>query len=73
VSVDVSAVLQPGDHFEVRNVQDIFGPPVLSGVYSGALLTLPMTGVTPPPAPGRGPAPVTGPYFNAFLLTRPER
>lgn len=73
VAVDVSTVLQPGDRFEVRNVQDIFGPPLLSGVYSGAPLTLPMTGVTPPPASGRGPAPVTGPYFNAFLLTVAER
>jgi hypothetical protein len=73
VAVDVSTVLQPGDRFEVRNVQDIFGPPLLSGVYSGVPLTLPMTGVTPPPASGRGPAPVSGPYFNAFLLTLAQR
>jgi hypothetical protein len=72
VSVDVSGILQAGDRYEVRNVQDIFGPPVVSGTYSGQLLVLPMAGVTPPPATGRGAAPVTGPYFNAFLLTRPE-
>jgi hypothetical protein len=72
VGVDVSGILQPGDRYEVRNVQDIFGPPMLSGIYSGELLVLPMAGVAPPPAIGRGIAPVTGPYFNAFLLTRPQ-
>jgi hypothetical protein len=73
VSVDVSAVLQNGDRYELRNVQDIFGPPLLSGTYSGGPLVLPMAGVTPPAAMGRGTAPVTGPYFNAFVLTRAEQ
>ena len=73
VSVPIGGLLNVGDRFEVRNVQDLFGPAVASGTYQGGSITLPMTGVSPPPAQGRGPAPVTGPYFNAFLITRPER
>ncbi len=46
VSVDVSSILTVGASYEVRNAQNFFGPPVLSGVYAGGLLTLPMTGLT---------------------------
>ena len=43
VAVDVSRVLQPGDRFEVRNAQNYFGAPVLSGTYAGGTLLLPTT------------------------------
>jgi len=43
VAVDVSGVLQPGDRFEVRNAQNYFGAPVLSGTYAGGTLLLPTT------------------------------
>lgn len=42
-AADLSAVLQPGDRYEVRNVRDLFGHPVLSGVYNGGDLSVPMT------------------------------
>jgi hypothetical protein len=69
VSVDVSSFLPTGTPYEVRNAQDFFAPPVLSGVYGGQPLSLPMNGltvavpnglmITPPP---------TGPTFNVFVL-----
>ena len=43
VAVDVSGILQPGDRFEVRNAQNYFGAPVLSGTYIGVPLLLPTT------------------------------
>lgn len=71
VAVDVAGVLRPGDRYEVRNVQDVFGAPVASGVYTGGALSLPMEGVEPPAAAGRpGTPPRTGPAFDAFLLVR---
>jgi hypothetical protein len=72
VSVEVSGVLHSGDRYEVRNVQALFGPPVASGVYRGAPISVPMGGVAPPPPIGRvlRQPPRTGPAFDAFLLTR---
>jgi hypothetical protein len=68
-SVDVSSVLQIGTPYEIRNAQDFFAPPVLSGVYDGQPLTLPMNGLTVavPNGPMITPPP-TGPTFNVFVL-----
>ncbi len=75
VPVDISAVLRPGDRYEVRSVQAFFGKPVVSGVYAGAAINLPMTPVTPPAPIGGSPGmpPVTGPDFDTFILTRSPR
>ena len=76
VAVDVAGVLRAGDHYEVRNVQALFDPPVASGTYSGtgATIDIPMQGVRPPVPLGLNrtarPAPRTGPDFDVFLLTR---
>jgi hypothetical protein len=72
VAVDVSGLLRTGDHYEVRNAQDIFGPPVASGTHSGTPLALPMGGVSPPTPIGRSTPtpPQTGPFFDVFVLTR---
>ncbi len=71
VPVDLSGVLGIGDEYELRNVQDVFGAPVLSGTYQGGVVNLPMSGVAPPVPLGRSTAtpPRTGPEFDAFLLT----
>lgn len=45
VAADVSSVLNPGDSYELRNVQDYFGD-VITGIYSGGELIIPMTGRT---------------------------
>ncbi len=69
VAVDVSSALAPGTAYEVRNAQDFFAPPVLSGVFDGQPLDLPMTGlkVAVPNGPLLTPPP-TGPAFNVFIL-----
>lgn len=74
VSVDLSSVLAPGQHYEIRNVQNVFGAPVASGTYTGALVAIPMGGVAPPRPIGRtspAQAPKTGPDFDVFLVTSP--
>ena len=71
VNVDVSSFLEAGQSFEVRNVQDFFAPPVLSGKYKGKPLKLRMAGLTVAPPVGYDVAPAhTGPEFNVFVLIR---
>jgi hypothetical protein len=69
VSVDVSPVMATNAAYEVRNAEDFFAPPVLSGVFDGQPLNLPMTGLTVavPNGPLRTPPP-TGPTLNVFIL-----
>jgi hypothetical protein len=57
VPIDPQGVLAPGSAFELRPVQDYFGEPVVTGVYDGGTITIPMVGTD------------SGPEFNAFLLT----
>jgi hypothetical protein len=70
VAVDVSGILQPGAHYELHNVQDFYGTPVLSGTYTGGSISIPMTGVQPPRPIGGSPnaAPRTSPDFDVFVL-----
>lgn len=72
VAADLAGVLRVGERFEVRNVQDLFGTPVVSGVYTGGAVSLAMTGATPPAPIGMAASrsPVTGPEFDVFLVTR---
>lgn len=72
IQVDMSGVLGPGDRYEVRNVQDLFGAPVTSGTAAGTAITIPLRGVPPPVPIGRriSPAPHTGPAFDVFVVTR---
>jgi hypothetical protein len=73
VQVDLTGMLGPGDRYEIRNVQDLWGPPVVSGTFAGAAITIPMAGVEPPAPVGRttpSRAPRTAPLFDVFLLTR---
>jgi hypothetical protein len=70
VGVDLSGVLKSGTHYEIRNVQDIFGAPVASGTYGGGGVSVPMNGVTPAQPIGGSPhAPQrTGPDFDVFVV-----
>jgi uncharacterized protein YkwD len=57
VAVDASRYLRKGDRYEVRNAQDYFGAPVMTGVFDGNALPLPMkTGAR------------SAPEFNAYVL-----
>jgi hypothetical protein len=40
--LDLRGMLEPGQRFEVRNVQDFYGPPAASGVYRGEPVTIPL-------------------------------
>ena len=73
VPVSLANVVRVGAHYEVRNVQDLFGAPVVSGTYGGGSVSFPMSGVTPPTPIGGSPrAPIkTGPAFDVFLVTSP--
>ena len=70
--VDVSGVLAPGDRYDVRNVQDLFGAPVASGTVSGTTISIPLGEVAAPVPVGlkSSPAPRTGPAFDVFLIAR---
>ncbi len=72
VSVDLATVLNVGDRYVMRNVQDFDGTPVASGTYEGGSIQLPMAAVTPPAVIGRAstPSPVTGPTFNVFVIMK---
>jgi hypothetical protein len=74
VAVDVRSVLNVGTAYEVRNAEDFFSPPVLSGAFDGQPLQLPMTRLTvaKPMAALRTPPP-TGPTFNVFVLLPSNR
>ncbi|HVH10519.1 MAG TPA: hypothetical protein VM736_12050 [Gemmatimonadales bacterium] len=74
VAVPVTGVLNSGDAYEVRNVQDVFGTAVASGTYGGGgTITIPLGGVNPPQPIGGSFQPLnkTGPFFDAFLLKHP--
>ncbi len=68
VDVDLTAILQVGSRYEIRNVQDYFGPPLRTGTFTGGLISLPMTELSVAKPVG-WPAPAaTGPEFNAFVV-----
>jgi hypothetical protein len=69
VAVDVSSVVAIGASYEVRNAQDWYAGPILSGTYSGQPLSLPMTGLTVAKPIALNAPPPTGPQFNAFVIT----
>ncbi|HET9985615.1 MAG TPA: Ig-like domain-containing protein [Longimicrobiales bacterium] len=71
VSADLSNVLRVGDRYTVRNVQDFYGTPVLTGTYGGGSISIPTSAVAAPRPIGRSTttAPTTGPTFNVFVVT----
>jgi hypothetical protein len=69
VAVDVSSLLPAGASYEVRSAQDYLGSPVLSGIYSGGSLRLPMSGLEVARPIGYDYTPQsTAPEFNVFVL-----
>jgi hypothetical protein len=71
VGVDLSASgLRSGQAYEIRDAQDYFGTPVATGSYTGAPVTLPMTGLrTAMPVWNDAVTPRhTAPEFAAFVV-----
>jgi PKD repeat protein len=66
--VDLSSVLAVGSSYEIRNAQNYFGTPVLTGTYAGETVSIPMAASSvETPAGATAPNP-TGPEFNAFIV-----
>jgi hypothetical protein len=70
VAVDLSGILVPGDAFEVRNVEDLFGVPVLSDTYTGEPVSVPLTRLAASAPIGAAASPTDRPEFRVLLLTR---
>ncbi len=70
VEVDLSRVLKPGQRFRVVSVKDVFGEPLVSGLYDDRPVRVPMKPIKPPPPIGMPNAelPVTEPQFAAFIV-----
>jgi hypothetical protein len=71
VAVDLSAVLSPGDTYELRNAEDYFGD-VTSGKYAGGNLSIPMTdhSLALPLGSTTAVGPTGFPEFGVFFVTR---
>lgn len=72
VQMNLSPILAVGDQYEVYNVQDLFGEPVLSGVYGGGNVAFPTDGVSPPFPRGLTPRPpvATHPRYDVFFVKK---
>jgi hypothetical protein len=69
VNADLSSVLTVGTPFEIRNAQNYFAAPVLTGTFTGQPVSLPMSGLTvAKPNAGWATPPPTGPQFNVFVV-----
>lgn len=70
VEVDLSKVLNTGQSFRIVSAQNFYGEPILSGVYDGKLVQLPMKPVPAQRAVGleSRPPPVTEPEFGVFVV-----
>ncbi|MCP9496171.1 MAG: right-handed parallel beta-helix repeat-containing protein [Pyrinomonadaceae bacterium MAG19_C2-C3] len=69
IAVDLSDVLPFGTEYEVRNVQDFYGTPVLTGTYYGGPVNLPMNNLKVGMPVGHNTAPkATGTEFNVFVV-----
>ena len=71
LSVNPSAVLHPGDRYEIRHIFNLFSAPLVTGVYTGAPISIPQETLTPPAPLGfTRPAPMPDNGFNVFLLQK---
>jgi Right handed beta helix region len=73
VDVDLGSALTRGTPYEIRNVQDFFGNPVVSGNYDGHAIALPLAAATVTRAIGASVvSPPSGPDFDVFLVRSPR-
>lgn len=74
VPVDLSSELKVGDGYEIRNVENYFGAPVLTGSFDGRPLKLPMMNQKVAPPVGAQSPTSTTPEFAVFVvLSLPAR
>ena len=70
IQVDLSNVLEPGQPYEVRDVQDFYGPPVITGTYAGGSVTIPIMGDRSVRSITGKSTAATGTEFAAFAVLR---
>lgn len=72
VSVDLGKAIPAGTSFEIRDAQNYFAPPVVTGVYTGTPVAIPMKELTIAKPNGSIPTPPvhTAPLFGAFILQK---
>lgn len=71
MSVDLSGVLKVGDNYQIHHVFDLFGTPILSGVYGGGSISLPQQVLSPPAPIGYKQSPsMPDNRFNIFIVQK---
>ena len=75
VSVDlVDASLVKGERYVIQDVQNLFGRPVVEGIFDGSPAVVRMVGLEPGPVVGDIPGIAhTAPRFGAFLVSSSRR
>ncbi|HXY29790.1 MAG TPA: Ig-like domain-containing protein [Gemmatimonadaceae bacterium] len=69
VTADLSAVLTPGQKFELHNAFNYFAAPVVSGTYNGGAITIPISPQVPVAAIGGSPAtPPPSDIFSVWIV-----
>lgn len=68
VDVDLASVLASGAAYEIRDAQDFYGKPVVSGVSGGGAVRIPMSELPATSPVGMGAPSSTAPEFGAFVL-----
>ena len=71
VAVDLSAAgIKAGDTYQIRDAENWYNGPVVTGVYSGSPVSIPMTGLSVVLPNGTVPAEPshTAPQFGVFVL-----
>ncbi len=67
-AVGLTGVVSVGAAYEIRNAQNFYGPAVVSGIYGGGTVLVPMTGLTPAAPVGYAAPPSTAPAFATFII-----
>ncbi|MDN5204859.1 hypothetical protein QQ008_25940 [Fulvivirgaceae bacterium BMA10] len=72
--IDLSAVLEKGQEYKLRDVQNLFGEVLISGKYNGSLLTVPLDLDVATPTKGNlRTISHTHRRFNVFLVEKMEK
>jgi hypothetical protein len=72
ISVDLTGVLRSGEEFEVRDAQNYFGAPIVSGTFFGGQISIPLEGLQIAAPVGEVPSAPrhTAPEFAVFIVSR---
>ena len=68
VDVDLSGVLAVGDQYIIQDAQNVYGPAVASGTYSGSTVKIPMSGLSKAAAVGFSAPAHTAPLLGTFIV-----